>query len=555
MSVTYPPIQTWETVVLSAEKLRSMRFSEEDVEPVLDLSTLVVFRNRFGEKRPTLVGFIGCTGSGKSTIFNSLCGQPACITGWKAHNTAGPVMLLSDRFHRTIQDVEQSFAPILFPQWKRECFPISQVSSEAGKPGTLCGLLTPEPSWDKIVLFDLPDINTTRARYEKLLAIELMPWLDTVVFVVDEETLYHRDYEEPVAFVKTMQQRRLCVLNHRGRDRVELNHPDLQGVRDFFGVDTLHVLPDLGSKPLFDREPAFQRFRDDLFLSDNRAPNRPLLDRMAPKARRLIDENGRRQKVMQELLERADQLVRDRVSSEKPVSIHRVLNDDALHVLEHLGLKRFSISNLIQFFKRITTTGALKQSFQIAFANHRENTVTQLLRLDVQKLEEEIIARLSDHREAIRTSLSSHPEARLFGESGLPVTTEGMQRYAYTEDLKNAVDVFQDECQALIASDTLSASLMNDPLLAVGVIIALVVDVLTIHGFGSWLFVPSIFKYIPLGKFEKTKRVFQQKMRDIIRESLMEDIHRLQSARRSITLEPGDPLLKALRSIAGYDEN
>ena len=84
MNDTLSKIQALETIVLSSEKLEGLSMPKENVEGVLDSSMLIALRDRLGDNRPSLAGFIGCTGSGKSTIFNSLCGQAVCITGWKA---------------------------------------------------------------------------------------------------------------------------------------------------------------------------------------------------------------------------------------------------------------------------------------------------------------------------------------------------------------------------------------------------------------------------------------------------------------------------------------
>ena len=337
-------------------------------------------------------------------------------------------MLLSDRFKCVLEGVERDLAPLFLPRWKRVHSTLSNTKSEAGTPEALHWILTSEPAWEKTVLFDLPDINTTRSRYDNLLAYALMPWLDVVVFVVDEETLYHRDYEEPVALSKSLRQRRICILNNRGRDRIELDHPDFQGVREFFGVDAIHVLPDLGDKQHFDCEPAFQRFRDDLLLTKAHAPTRPVEERAAPNAQSLVRENVRRRTTLVELEERAERVIHERLASEKPLPIHRILNNDAIQVLEHLGLKRFSVSNLLQFFKRVASTGALRRSFKMSFGNQRDETVSSLLRLDGGKLKDEIAARLSDHREAIRQALLNHPDARLYSDALSPVPAANGER-------------------------------------------------------------------------------------------------------------------------------
>jgi len=545
-----------ETIALSAERLKSLSMPTKDVEQLLDMVMLAACRERLGEDRPTLVGFIGCTGTGKSTIFNSLLGKAACITGWKAHNTAGPVLLSSEQFVQSVRDIEDSFVPVFLTGWQRDIISLDQASSEAGAPGSIRWLLTSNGEWSKTVLFDLPDINTTRSLNDNLLALTLLPWLDTVVFVVDEETLYHRDYEAPVALSKKFQQRRLCVINNRGRDRIELDHPDLKNVKTFFGVDTIHVLPDMGSKLHFDNEIEFLRFRDDLALSGNHAPVGPIKKKMAPAANKIVEENERRSRVLYDLERQVEKVIQEQLTNEKPISIQSVLNEEAQQVLEHLGLKRFSISNMMRFFKRVTSTGALRRSFKMAFGNQRDDVVSQLLRLDKAKLDQEVISRLSDHRETIRYTIQKNPDSSLFKET---LASYGLDEQEtepqYAVDIQKIVETFEQNCRDLISSDTISASLKNEPFLVVVVAAVLIADVLTIPGFGSWVFVPSIFKFLPLGKFEKTKRSFQQQVRDVIRETLMNDIHRLQNARRAISLETKDPLLNALKTCADNYEN
>ncbi|HXK92343.1 MAG TPA: hypothetical protein PKV38_01565, partial [bacterium] len=211
---------------MSSGQLRSLLLDNSSIEALLDLAALATLRNRLGKNRPVFMGFIGCSGTGKSTICNSLLGMDLCYTGWQAHNTLGPVVVGPPDFFARLHDLERKMAPLFFPSYKRELAPRSPAQAEKGRPDVIRIIPVDDPSMRNMVIFDLPDINTTLAWDENLVALALQPWLDVVVFVVDEETLYHRGYEPPVQMAKQLNQRRICVLNNRGRDRIDLNHPD-----------------------------------------------------------------------------------------------------------------------------------------------------------------------------------------------------------------------------------------------------------------------------------------------------------------------------------------
>ena len=94
------------TLVVMAKRLRGFSFSKEAEKPLPDLVSLVTFRQLLGENRPPLIGFIGCTGSGKSTLFNSLAGRTISATGWRVHNTRGPVIFTQAAMLDRLKELE-----------------------------------------------------------------------------------------------------------------------------------------------------------------------------------------------------------------------------------------------------------------------------------------------------------------------------------------------------------------------------------------------------------------------------------------------------------------
>ena len=543
-----------QNLVLSAKQLKSLSFTPEVSSALLTLASLGVLRHNLGRDRILFVGLIGCTGTGKSTLFNSMAGQAVSRTGWRAHNTCGPVVLIQDTFLKAIEDLEQRFGPLLLPAFQRGVLSPGESASTAGAPGIMQLIQFSSRQQNPIALIDLPDINTTLARDDNLLALEILPWLDAVVFLVDDETIYHRDYEKPVAATNELKQSRLCVLNNRGRDRVDLDHHDLIEAKSFYGVERIHVLPEIRGKDRFANEPEFTQFKQDLFNLSAPAPDPPLFKRIAGLAKTIIEENQQRLDALNSLEEETSVQIQNQIAKQPTISLEKILNDDVLQALNHLGLKRFAITNVAQFFKRVFRTGSLKRSFQIAFGDRKNGGLSQIFRMDGAKLETEVATRLADGRERIHELIRRDQLAE-----SIPVLSSRLREMdaradseSYKESLKKIVEEFERECQNLIAQDSVSASIKNDPLLAVALLTGLIVDFATIPYFGSWLLVPSAFKYLPLGKFESAKRRFQKSIQDVIEQNLFKIRDRLREIRGGLILEKTDPLFKALQICAGY---
>ena len=565
------------TLVVTAERFRQFSFSKEVEDPLLDLVALVTFRQLLGENRPPLVGFIGCTGSGKSTLFNSLAGQSISATGWRVHNTRGPVLFAQAALLNRLKKLEAEFGLLLLPLLKRvnHSYKNNEPSLsgilKTGLPGDVHLFSSeenetsadPRRAGGDFVLIDLPDINSSPALEEDLIALDIIPWLDIVVFMVDDETIYHRVYAQPVQQANELNQARFCVMANRGKDRIDMTHPDLQQVMAFFGVNEIHVLPDLKNKGRYDDEPAFLELKAKIIANHGMPSQKPLMNRISRLAKIVCDENRKRRQALEALEKDITQIARDTLTGDESISLQTILPADTLHRLNHLGLKRFAVSNLLYFFKSIATKGALKRSYRLFFGTQRDEIISRMLHFDREKLVDEVTIRLVDHGERISLAIRRSPDLD-FIQSLAPAFTsleaEVMKTLppkadpaSYEAELHQAIDEFEIRCKDLLASDSVSAIIKNDPIAAFFLFVMLIADAVVIPGFGSWLLVPTAFKFLPLGQFEAAKKRFQHSVKEVIQKQLMLAAKQLGDIRSRCVLDHNDPIWQALSTTGRYD--
>ncbi len=545
-----------ELLVLSGENLRTYSFDAEVTGELLNLAALAVLRDNLGPNRPIFVGFIGCTGTGKSTLFNSLIGREISATGWRAHNTCGPVVSIQQSAYSQTENLEHRFGPLLFPFLQRRVEPGDTATTVVGTPDHATIMVDGLPE-SRIALVDLPDINTTLAGEDRYLAFRLQPWLDTAVFVVDDETLYHRDYEKAVALATEFAQNCLCVLNNRGRDRIDFDHPDLKDTQDFFNAASFHVLPELRGKERFSDEPEFLDFKDRLENNSQPASDGPLMKKIGGLSEILLDENRHRREALDSLENGVLSAIHDLVTRHPSVPLDRILHDEVLAVLDHLGLKRFTVSNVYQFFRRTATTRSLKRSFRLAFGDRRADALSQVVRLDAGKLTDLVHQRLSEYSNVLTNTIRRNQHANELFRIAPRLRSI---RIDETKDVLNErigeiVAEFESECRDLIQSDTISSSVKNDPFVALGVLVAIGIDFFTIPYFGSWLIVPSAMKYLPVGKFSAAKQHFQDNVQKLIRDRLVYAERAVREIREETVLEENDPFMTVLNNCAEYNNH
>ncbi len=566
------------TLVLSADRLKALSLPGDVLNPLMDYASLVTLRRHLGENRPPFFGFIGCTGTGKSTLFNSLIGQEVSLTGWKVHNTCGPVLFMPDRVLKLITQWETESGPLLLPSLKREIYSADKQSAlyfekqKTGSSDTLHLFGQSDDSRSKVdpqefgsfVFIDLPDINSSPAFEESLVALKVLPWLDIVLFMVDDETLFHRIYENAVQAADELGQQRYCVLSNRGKDRVDVDHPDVKHAMRFFGVDEIHILPELIEKACFDNEASFIRLKQTMAENRKLSPSRPLVRRISRLAQKALEENTKREGAFKSLEKEISMIINTAIAKDAPISLEKILHDDVLQVLNHLGLKRFAISNLLNFFKVAAASRSLKHSFRLSFGSRRDSVLSPNLQFDPERFAHEVYRRLADHQESILLAIRRHPEIDVlqkvkptFNTWFRRVTNTGAgieTSQSFNEELGSIVKKFEQRCADLIASDSVSSAIQNDPLVAAFLVAALVADAFAIPGFGSWFLVPTVFRYLPLGKFETAKKSFQHDVKGFIQRQLLRITTELHDIRLQTVLAGADPILKSLNVCAQNDD-
>ena len=82
--------------------------------------------------------------------------------------------------------------------------------------------------------------------------------------------------------------------------------------------------------------------------------------------------------------------------------------------------------------------------------------------------------------------------------------------------MRKLVDQFEDSCRELIRTDTLSHSMINDPLVSIALIVTFVADLSFIPGFGIGAAGANSDTLPSIGQFDTAKRQFQNSIHELI---------------------------------------
>jgi energy-coupling factor transporter ATP-binding protein EcfA2 len=126
------------------------------------------------------VVFLGGTGTGKSTLFNALCGAPLSETGVERPKTYGPILYAPG------QCPVESLFPLPGLELCKGTAEIGSTKAATGSAGCLMILMHSRSEFSHLVLADTPDLDSVEVANRQT-ANDLFLLSDVVVFVTSQE--------------------------------------------------------------------------------------------------------------------------------------------------------------------------------------------------------------------------------------------------------------------------------------------------------------------------------------------------------------------------------
>jgi energy-coupling factor transporter ATP-binding protein EcfA2 len=127
------------------------------------------------------VVFLGGTGTGKSTLFNALCGAPLSETGVERPKTYGPILYTPEGC-----PVETGFPLPGLELCKESCESSGTKKASTGATDRLTILVHGRSDFSHLVVADTPDLDSVEIRNRQT-ANDLFLLSDAVVFVTSQE--------------------------------------------------------------------------------------------------------------------------------------------------------------------------------------------------------------------------------------------------------------------------------------------------------------------------------------------------------------------------------
>ena len=124
--------------------------------------------------------FLGGTGTGKSTLFNALCGRALSETGVERPKTSGPIA-----YAHAGSPVEKAFPFSDIPP-KRIAVKGEDFKPAEGLAGRLLVLDHDQEKWSNLVLVDTPDLDSVEEENRRM-AEDLYLLSDWILFVTSQE--------------------------------------------------------------------------------------------------------------------------------------------------------------------------------------------------------------------------------------------------------------------------------------------------------------------------------------------------------------------------------
>ncbi|MBK5101119.1 MAG: 50S ribosome-binding GTPase [Desulfobacteraceae bacterium] len=135
----------------------------------------------YKQQMPSIwVVFLGGTGTGKSTLFNTFCGRPLSETGVERPKTCGPVLYVHEDCR-----IEDGY-PFASSQMTRHSSEDHHSLPVTGTPGEILILEHGREEWSHLLVVDTPDLDSVEAENRQI-AEDLYLLSDIVVFITSEE--------------------------------------------------------------------------------------------------------------------------------------------------------------------------------------------------------------------------------------------------------------------------------------------------------------------------------------------------------------------------------
>ena len=206
---------------------------------------------------------LGGTGTGKSTIFNALCGKSLSETGVERPKTSGPILYAH-------QDRELTRG-IPFAGIETTVKPASQQDPKptAGLSGRLLVLEHTREEFSHIILADTPDLDSVE-RVNRRFAEDLYQLADAVIFVTSQEK--YADEVPYLFLLRILRDQRLCyfILNKAEESSTQEDIlSTLKAARVSLSHDRIWLFPYIPNHPslAIAQDPAFRDFQG-VFLKD-----------------------------------------------------------------------------------------------------------------------------------------------------------------------------------------------------------------------------------------------------------------------------------------------
>ncbi len=233
---------------------------------------------------------VGGTGTGKSTLFNAICGRELSETGVERPKTQGPVAYVHrDRpIHLNFPFADMGFRVIGLESQARPPF--------QGNPGELLCVEHDNGELSRVVLVDTPDVDSLEIKNRRTVE-DLYLLADSLVFVASEEK-YADDV--PFQFLRRIHEegkRCLVVVNKVGAVlRREEVHEALEAQGVFVPRERFWILPFAPLRPgdAVPESPAFQDLLSSLRNELHPDTAADLLRAEATRAERELVEETRR---------------------------------------------------------------------------------------------------------------------------------------------------------------------------------------------------------------------------------------------------------------------